>query len=131
MSGFDKADYWFDSAEYDLQTAKAMLETRRFLYVGFMCHQTIEKALKGILVTRKPEEELPYIHKLMRLANLSGISTEMDERQLALLDVLNPLNVEARYPLHKSRLLESLTVERCSQMIEETEGWLKWIRKQC
>ena len=131
MSGFDKADYWFDSAEYDLQTAKAMLETRWFLYVGFMCHQTIEKALKGILVTRKPEEELPYIHKLMRLANLSGISTEMDERQLALLDVLNPLNVEARYPLHKSRLLESLTVERCSQMIEETEALLKWIRKQC
>lgn len=131
MSGFDKADYWFDSAEYDLQTAKAMLETRRFLYVGFMCHQTIEKALKGILVTRKPEEELPYIHKLMRLANLSGISTEMDERQLALLDVLNPLNVEARYPLHKSRLLESLTVERCGQMIEETEALLKWIRKQC
>ena len=122
MSGFDKADYWFDSAEYDLQTAKAMLETRRFLYVGFMCHQTIEKALKGILVTRKPEEELPYIHKLMRLANLSGISTEMDENQLALLDVLSPLNVEARYPLHKSRLLESLTVERCSQMIEETEA---------
>ena len=69
MSGFDKADYWFDSAEYDLQTAKAMLETRRFLYVGFMCHQTIEKALKGILVTRKPEAELPYIHKLMRLGN--------------------------------------------------------------
>lgn len=131
MSGFDKADYWFDSAEYDLQTAKAMLETRRFLYVGFMCHQTIEKALKGILVTRKPEEELPYIHKLMRLANLSGISTEMDERQLALLDVLSPLNVEARYPLHKSRLLESLTVERCGQMIEETEALLKWIRKQC
>lgn len=67
----------------------------------------------------------------MRLANLSGISTEMDERQLALLDVLSPLNVEARYPLHKSRLLESLTVERCGQMIEETEALLKWIRKQC
>ena len=89
------------------------------------------RKLKGILVTRKPEEELPYIHKLMRLANLSGISTEMDERQLALLDVLSPLNVEARYPLHKSRLLESLTVERCGQMIEETEALLKWIRKQC
>ena len=131
MSDFGKAAYWLDGAEYDLQTAGAMLETRRFLYVGFMCHQTIEKALKGILVTRKPEEELPYIHKLMRLANLSGISTEMDERQLALLDVLNPLNVEARYPLHKSRLLESLTVERCSQMIEETEALLNWIRKQC
>ena len=83
MSDFDKTAYWFDSAEYDLQTARAMLETRRLLYVGFMCHQTIEKALKGVFVARKPEEDLPYIHKLMRLANLSGISAEMDEGQLA------------------------------------------------
>ena len=79
MSNFDKSEYWFESAEYDLQTARAMLETRRLLYVGFMCHQTIEKALKGIFVSRKPEEELPYIHKLMRLANLSEISSEMSE----------------------------------------------------
>lgn len=79
MSDFTKVEYWFESAEYDLQTARAMLETRRLLYVGFMCHQTIEKALKGIFVTRKPEEELPYIHKLVRLANLSGISGEMSE----------------------------------------------------
>ena len=61
MGNFDKAGYWFDGAEYDLQTAHAMLETRRFLYVGFMCHQTIEKSLKGVLVFRNPEEELPYI----------------------------------------------------------------------
>ena len=35
MSDFDKSEYWFESAEYDLQTARAMLETRRLLYVGF------------------------------------------------------------------------------------------------
>ena len=131
MSDFDKTAYWFDSAEYDLQTARAMLETRRLLYVGFMCHQTIEKALKGVFVARKPEEDLPYIHKLMRLANLSGISAEMDEGQLALLDTLSPLNIEARYPLHKSKLLGSLTVERCAAMIEETEALLKWIKETC
>lgn len=56
-----------------------MPETRRFLYVGFMCHQTIEKALKGVFVSRNPEEELPYIHKLKRLANLSRVSEEMSE----------------------------------------------------
>lgn len=55
MGDFDKAGYWFDGAEYDLQTARAMLETRRFLYVGLMCHQTIEKALKGVLVSRNPD----------------------------------------------------------------------------
>lgn len=32
MSDFDKSEYWFESAEYDLQTARAMLETRRLLF---------------------------------------------------------------------------------------------------
>lgn len=131
LSDFDQSSYWFESAEYDLQTAHAMLQTRRLLYVGFMCHQTVEKALKGIFVVRKPEEDLPYIHKLMRLANLSGISEEMSEEQLSLLDLLSPLNIESRYPMHKSKLMASLTVERCETMIKETEALYQWIRKQC
>ena len=85
MDNYGKAAYWMDSADYDLQTAKAILEAERYLYVGFMCHQTIEKALKGIFVTRKPEDELPYIHSLVRLANLSSVSDEMSEEQLSLL----------------------------------------------
>jgi hypothetical protein len=32
-----------------LETADAMLLTGRYLYVGFMCHQTIEKNTQGIL----------------------------------------------------------------------------------
>ena len=46
MDEFAKTAYWLDCADYDLQTAKAMLETKRFLYVGFMCHQTIDKGVK-------------------------------------------------------------------------------------
>jgi len=38
----DKVIYWIDLSDYDFERAKAMLESRRFLYVGFMCHQTIE-----------------------------------------------------------------------------------------
>lgn len=131
MSDYDKSSYWFECAEYDLQTARAMLETKRYLYVGFMCHQVVEKSLKGILVFRKPEEELPYIHKLARLANLSEISAEMSEEQLALLDTLSPLNIEARYPLYRSALMESLTPERCRDMIKETEALYQWIREKC
>lgn len=44
-----KIKYWIELAEYDIQTAKAMLETKRFLYVGFMCQQTIEKSLKAVI----------------------------------------------------------------------------------
>lgn len=131
MTGFEKATYWLESAQYDLQTARAMLETRRYLYVGFMCHQTIEKALKAVLVARKPDEELPYIHKLARLANLSGITEEMTQEQLSLLDLLSPLNIEARYPLHRERLMATLTQERCEQMIAETEVLFQWIETRC
>ena len=63
-----------------------------------------EKALKGAFVLRKPEENLPYIHKLVRLVSLSGISDEMSEEQLSLLDLLSPLNIEARYPLSSAQI---------------------------
>lgn len=131
MSEYAKAEYWLESAEYDLQTAQAMLETKRYLYVGFMCHQTIEKALKAVLVSRKPDEELPYIHKLTRLANLSSTLEKMSEEQLQLLDVLSPLNVEARYPVHKSMLLQSLSAERCQKLISETEALYQWLKAKC
>ena len=38
---FDKVKYWAEISDYDLDTAEAMFQTKRWLYVGFMCHQTI------------------------------------------------------------------------------------------
>jgi hypothetical protein len=35
----DKIKYWLELSDYDFNTAKAMLNSKRFLYVGFMCHQ--------------------------------------------------------------------------------------------
>ena len=43
----DNVKYWVEMSDYDFDTANAMLETKRYLYVGFMCHQTIEKILKA------------------------------------------------------------------------------------
>lgn len=42
-----KIDYWADLSSYDLDTAKSMLESKKYLYVGFMCHQAVEKILKA------------------------------------------------------------------------------------
>ena len=32
-----KIKYWIDLSDYDLETADAMLNSKRYLYVGFMC----------------------------------------------------------------------------------------------
>jgi len=38
----ERIEYWLELADYDLETAKVMQQTGRYLYVGFMCHQTVE-----------------------------------------------------------------------------------------
>ena len=43
----DRISYWKDLATYDIDTAEAMFVTRRWLYVGFMCHQVLEKIIKA------------------------------------------------------------------------------------
>ena len=49
----DKVAYWLDIANYDLDTAEALYNSGRWLYVAFMCHQVIEKTLKA----RDPEDK--------------------------------------------------------------------------
>lgn len=122
-------EYWFDLAEYDLITAKAMLETKRLLYVGFMCHQTIEKALKGFCV-RQGMPKIPHTHNLLLLADKSSLLDDLTDNQMDFIDFLQPLNIEARYPHVKQKLLDVLTEEKCSEIYTLTEEFLKWIKEK-
>jgi HEPN domain-containing protein len=99
--------YWIEISEYDLETAQVMLENGRFLYVGFMCHQAIEKMLKAH-ITFTSQDHPPYIHQLLTLARTSGLAERMDDRMKDTLDILDPLNIEARYPSNKDEIFKSL-----------------------
>ena len=123
----ERANYWLELSDYDIITAKAMLETQRLLYVGFMCHQAIEKILKAYC-SEKTNEQPPYTHNLTRLAEISGISQLLSPGQFELIDTLEPLNIEARYPSYKERLLKSLTKSRCDELITQTKQLQKWIK---
>jgi hypothetical protein len=50
MNKDDKYLHWEDIASYDLETAESMLKSGRYLYVVFMCQQSIEKLAKGLHV---------------------------------------------------------------------------------
>ncbi len=129
MSSLKQVEYWCDLAKYDMETAKAMLETERFLYVGFMCHQVIEKALKAFYSFKKNEAP-PYIHNLLTLAEKAELYKQMSESQKDFLDFLTPLNIEARYPMVKDRLLNLLNKKKCVEVINQTEEALQWIIKK-
>jgi len=125
----EKADYWNDLSQYDLETARVMLDGRRYLYVGFMCHQSVEKALKAchwFMIQAEPE----YTHSLSRLARKAGLIAELSESQKSFIDLLEPMNIEARYPTDKAKLSKVLTHERCEQILASTRGLVEWLRKK-
>jgi HEPN domain-containing protein len=127
MSDYDKYEYWLEGSEYDIETAKVMHRTRRYLYVGFMCHQSVEKALKAVFVRDYPPENLPYTHNLEKIAESSAIYGKMSESQKRFLEELVPLNIESRYPETRAKLAVSLTTTYCKNLIARTEEFIKWL----
>ncbi len=122
-----KAKYWVELSDYDLETAEAMLQSKRYLYVGFMCHQSIEKIIKGFFTFLK-SDVAPFSHSLSYLAKKGDFYEIFSEEQKDFIDQIEPLNIEARYPSHKERLLKSLTEEKCIEIIgktKELQGWIK------
>jgi HEPN domain-containing protein len=122
-----KIKYWIDLSDYDLETARAMLQSKRYLYVGFMCHQAIEKAFKAYFVKLKSETP-PFSHSLSYLAGKGDFYNLFSETQQQFIDQLEPLNIEARYPSHKERLMKSLTDAKCNEIIEKTKELQEWIK---
>lgn len=125
----DKVAYWFDIADYDLDTAEAMYQTGRWLYVAFMCHQAIEKTLKAYWCGTQTSDP-PFTHSHMRLAEGCGLYELMNDDQRDFLDTITNYNIEARYPEDKDALYRTLTRPFCRQLIDETKQLLQWIREQ-
>ncbi len=123
----DKVKYWQELSDYDLDTAVAMLKSKRYLYVGFMCHQAIEKIFKAYHA-KLNSEIVPLSHSLSYLAKNGSFYNSFSEEQKDFIDQIEPLNIEARYPSHKERLLKSLTYERCTEIIKKTSQLQQWIK---
>jgi HEPN domain-containing protein len=127
----DKVKAWLAIADDDLDTAKSLLNGKKYRYIGFMCQQAVEKALKAVIQISCAEGEMPpKIHHLVRLANLAGVTEDLSEGQINLIDNINPMSIEARYPEYKERVLEGITVEDCIQFVKQTEEFLCWIKKR-
>jgi HEPN domain-containing protein len=94
-----------------------------------MCHQSIEKAFKAYY-TKLKSDIPPYSHSLSYLAKQGDYYDEFTEFQREFIDQIEPLNIEARYPSHKERLLKSLTDKKCLEIIQNTKEIQRWIKER-
>jgi HEPN domain-containing protein len=129
MTKDEKVKHWVELSDYDFETAIAMFNTGRYLYVDFMCHQVIEKIFKA-LYTKLKDETPPYTHKLIYLAQHGNFYDLLSEERINFVLEVEHLNIEARYTEYKERLLKRLTPSYCETLISKTKELQQWIKEQ-
>ena len=68
MTGKEKYEYWEKLADYDIETAEALIKTQRWTYVAVLCQQSAERIVKGMHIYHNGKEA-PKSHNIMFLMN--------------------------------------------------------------
>jgi HEPN domain-containing protein len=129
MTNEEKVQYWIDLSDEDLKAAIVLLRGRRYLYVGFMCHQVIEKIFKSYYA-KLTGETPPFTHDLSLLAKKGGFDDLLAEEQKDIIDAINPLNIEARYPEYKGAIAKTLTRSKSFELLEQTKMIQQWTKEK-
>jgi HEPN domain-containing protein len=118
---------WVEDAEYDLQSAKVMLDSGRYFFVVFMCHLTIEKLLKSVIVERQGLEP-PRMHNLFGLIARAGLTIPAERR--CLLNELDNMSVVTRYPDGRRAIASTLTTESTAALYARTVEFASWLKQE-
>ena len=118
---------WLKQADYDMKTAEIMFDNKRYFYAVFMCHLSIEKALKGLYLHRLNEIP-PKVHNLVYL--VEKIKLQLPEDLYDSVFALNRVSVPTRYPDDLQRMLKDYDKDRTQEIIEKGKEVLKWLKTQ-
>jgi len=125
MGSMKKSQEWLRQSAYDMKTAEAMFNSKRYIYAVFMCHLSIEKALKG-LYTQILSEVPPKSHNLIFL--IEKIKLGLPENDYDFLFMLNGLSVPTRYPDDLQNLLKVYNKAKTRKVLDKGKEVLKWLQ---
>ena len=128
MNSEEKFEYWRDIAQYDLETAKAMFKTGRWLYVVFMCQQAIEKICKGLYLLFI-NDDVPRTHDINSVITKfeDKLQTTIDEDMRLLFAKLSAFYLNNRYPEYKERLGKSLNKKETKDILDKSKEAFSWL----
>lgn len=122
---------------YDLETARAMFASGRYLYVVFMCQQAIEKLVKGLYVLFC-EEEPPRSHNISMVFNkiveaqpgkFGDVETYVQRKDQygAFFIRLLAYYIAERYPSYKEKLSQAVDQQEAAEVLSATEEVFIWL----
>lgn len=118
---------WLKQADYDIITAEIMFDNKRFFYAVFMCHLSVEKALKGLYLERLKEIP-PKVHNLVYLLNKIGIKPLKPVGKFLI--KLNEASIVTRYPEELDTLQKDFTQSVVGNILLKSKEALEWIKTQ-
>jgi HEPN domain-containing protein len=117
---------WIALAEYDLETARHMLATGRYLYVVFMSHLALEKILKAH-VTEVTQSIPAKSHDLIYL--LKKAELDLPLPYLDFIGIINSASIPTRYPEDLQRALHEYPEPIAREYLQRTQETLQWLKQ--
>ena len=116
---------WMESADYDLETARHMLATGRYLYVVFACHLALEKILKAHVteVTRTVPAKSHDLIYLIKKAELTLL-----QEHLEFVGRINNASIPTRYPDDIRRAVKDYPEAVARGYLDKTTEIAQWLR---
>jgi HEPN domain-containing protein len=124
MEKEDHIQYWRESAQHDLESAEAIFNSGRHDWCLFIGHLALEKILKALFVKRNDNINPPKIHNLVRLAELSKI--DLDDDQRFFLDRINDFNLQMRYPDYKLEFYKRCDAKFANEQMSKIKEFYIW-----
>lgn len=116
---------WLESAEYDMESARHMFSSGRYLYVVFLCHLTLEKMFKAILSDISSEPP-PRSHDLILLIKRSGVVPE--SRHLEFIGKINNASIPTRYPTDIQLAIKDYPEDVARSYLMQTAEIVTWLK---
>ena len=122
-----KYEEWFFQSDYDLETAQFMLQSERNVYCIFMCHLSLEKALKGLFIKRLNQHP-PKLNDLMYF--VEKLELEPEETHEDFVIWLNKEAITICYPEDLRSMLKLFPSNQTDYIFQQTKSIQQWIKKQ-
>lgn len=117
---------WIALADYDIETARHMLKTGRYLYVVFLCHLSLEKILKAHVA--EVTQNLPIkTHDLIYLVKTSAL--QIPDKFLDFIGKINTASIPTRYPDDLQKSLKEYPKSVVKNYLTQTEEIIEWLKQ--